>query len=386
MQILALFNPDHDMAQANGSPHYMSPQSACKFAEDAGFLLAWIFPGAYILSGNLCEDEQFSLLCQQLQQHATIISPQKIGAVAFDKVEAWGWNASLVNKLKCAGISESLLPTDAQLKCWRELSHRRLTISAMQFLQNMTDFHLQPRELQTLDEVNGFIAANRQVVLKMPWSGSGRGLRRIDGEMNEHQLGWVQQSIRKHGCVLGEKFYPVIQDFAMEFSCESKARFVGYSLFQTQNGVYQHNVLLPDGDIEQRLTQCIPLERLRGTREMLTDFINREIAPLYHGNVGVDMFVYQEDNEYKLNPAVEFNFRNTMGLLAHQFYQKYVALGKHGVMKMRYCAKRGALYQEHRQLQQQYPLIIQNHRIQQGYMSLVPVNENSAYAVQVFVN
>ncbi|MBQ7551568.1 MAG: hypothetical protein IJT04_08585 [Bacteroidales bacterium] len=389
MQILALFNPDHDMAQANGSPHYMSPQSACKFANDGAFLLAWLSPEAYIWGENVHTDEQFVSLCQQLQLDASVISPQKIGTIDFDKIEVWGWNASVVNKLERAGVSASLLPTDSQLMRWRELSHRRQTIAAMKFLQDKAGPHFHPveipRELQSLAEVNDFIDEHQQVILKMPWSGSGRGVRRIDGELNEHQLGWVQQAMCKYESVLGENFYRVVQDFAMEFSCEPSARFVGYSLFQTRNGVYQHNILMSDSEIEQLLTQWIPLEILTNIRGVLTDFINQEIVPFYQGNVGVDMFVYQEDDEYKWNPVVEFNLRNTMGLLAHRFYQKYVVLGQRGVMKMRYCAKKGELYREHRQLQQKYPVIIQNHQIHQGYMSLVPIDENSAYTVQVFI-
>lgn len=389
-QQLAIFNPEHDLALANGSQHYMAPQSALQFASDCALLPMWLFPNAAVLCDNLIPDDGFWFLCEQLHVEPNRVSSQELSRRNFAKIEPWGWNSNLVNRIRICGIDDAVLPTNAQLECWRNLSHRRLTVDAMRFLRLQSRYENQiasiPQELRRIENVKEFVSENEGAILKMPWSGSGRGLRRIEGVMTAHQEGWAQQSIRKLGSVMCERYYFVVQDFAMEFACAPTPAFMGYSLFETQNGVYQQNLLMTDVQIEQRLAQWISIELLHECCSSLLTFISREIAPHYFGRVGVDMFVYQDDEGYKINPVVEFNLRNTMGMLAHGFYNHWVSPLSSGIMRMRYFADPNLLKEENDSLKSEYPLRIESHRISSGYLSLAPINEKTHYTVQIIIN
>ena len=385
MSQLCIFNPDHDLALAHGANHYVSPTSAVKFAADAALLPLWLvedaivcvtlppLPASFMETAHRCE--------LQVQ-----IADSWHEAARCDRILPWGWNHNLARHLQKNGVPTALLPTDQQLEKIRELSHRRLSRQAMQFLRerlpDTAERPLPATELTTIDEVDHFVAQHGEVVLKMPWSGSGRGLRLIKGTMTTHQRGWAAQSIRKYGCVMGELYYTVIQDFAMEFDLSKSPSFCGYSLFTTRHGVYQENLLLSDAMMVERLSAYVKLPIIHAVRDALEEFLAYKVAPYYQGVVGVDMFVYQKDGEYFLHPAVELNLRLTMGWAAHQFYSRYVREGSVGRWRLRYLPDENALLEEDAALRSRYPLRVEQGRVVAGYLSLTPVYADTEYAVQ----
>lgn len=70
---------------------------------------------------------------------------------------------------------------------------------------------------------------------------------------------------RAAGGVVGEPIYNKVEDFAMEFYSDGKGRiiFAGYSLFRTNaGGAYEGNRLLPDAEIERRLSAYVSVAAL----------------------------------------------------------------------------------------------------------------------------
>ena len=388
MSQLCIFNPDHDLALAHGANHYVSPTSAVKFAADAALLPLWLAEDAMVcatlppLPASFMETAYRCGLQVQLADSWHEVA-------RCDRILPWGWNHNLARHLQKQSIPAALLPTDQQLEKIRELSHRRLSRQAMQFLQgrlpDTAERPLPATELTTIEEVEHFVAQHGEVVLKMPWSGSGRGLRLIKGTMTTHQRGWATQSIRKYGCVMGELYYAVVQDFAIEFDLSQSPSFCGYSLFTTRHGVYQENLLLSDAMIEQRLSAYVKLPLIHAVREAMEEFLDLQVAPYYQGIVGVDMFVYQKDGEYYLHPAVELNLRLTMGWAAHQFYRRYVREGSVGRWRLRYLPDENALLEEDAALRARYPLRVEQGRVVDGYLSLTPVYADTEYAVQCWL-
>ena len=385
MSQLCIFNPDHDLALAHGANHYVSPTSAVKFAADAACLPLWLFDDAMVLAGGEPLPDTFRDIADRCGVPLQVATswPE---AVRCDRVLPWGWNHNLARGLRKNGVPAALLPDDTQLSQIRALSHRRLSRQAMLFLQERipgtAERPLPATELTAIEEVERFVARHGEVVLKMPWSGSGRGLRLVKGTMTTHQRGWAAQSIRKYGCVMGELYYDVVQDFAMEFEVGEKPAFCGYSLFTTRHGVYQENLLLSDAMIEHRLSAYVKPSHLHAVREALEEFLALHVAPCYQGVVGVDMFVYQKDGKYCLNPVVELNLRMTMGLAASLFYRRHVGEGSVGRWRLRYLPAPNALLEEDATLRARYPLQVEQQKIVSGYLSLTPVYEDTAYAVQ----
>lgn len=389
MQLLT-FNPDHDLALAHGCNHYVPPASAVSFAEDAAAVLAWMRPDGLLLMPELEISPDYEKITECLLGDIKRVTVKELATLPIDNVLPWGWNFNLRERLKKMGVQPSALPDNAELAEIHRLSHRRTAALAMSFLRNSVSGpnRLPPpsEELHSVEEANNFLARFGRAVFKMPWSGSGRGLRRVEGEMSPHQRGWVQQSIRKYGCIMAEPYMFVVQDFAMEFLCDTLVTFQGYSLFRTHNGVYLSNLLFSDGKIEEYLSQWIDIQILAEYKQLLTQFIQTEIAPYYKGYVGVDMFVYQNDGVFLINPAVELNLRMTMGVLANRFCHQYMAPDVAGTMSVEYRAQSGELYKEHLSLNENFPPEISNGKLVKGHITLTPVSAKTHYTVRVLVS
>lgn len=365
---LCLFNPEHDYALANNSEHFVPLQSAVQFARDCAPFVRYLADNDNVLLFNPYDPQ-----------------PPDLSTIEEVEIHPWGWDRLMRRQLRAAGLPEALLPTDSQLDSLRRLAHRRITIPAMEHLrQHCPNLPLPAtaRLLTHIDEVEAFIATQRDCILKSPYSGNGRGNLYAHGEFSPTLRRQCAGVLRRQGALLAEPLYEVVQDFAMEFvTTPQEVRFAGYSLFRTQHYGYAGNELRSDADIKRILSQWVNPSTLASIREALKDFIQEAIQPHYHGCVGVDMFVYEADG-YKLNPMVEINLRMTMGMAAHLLYERFVHPHSTGVMRIEYRPKRGAMLQY---VQQQPPMTCEEGRWREGFLALTPVSEETQYCVGVEV-
>ncbi len=173
----------------------------------------------------------------------------------------------------------------------------------------------------SVEELKGFIAKHRNVVLKAPVSGSGKGIRWVADTLSHSDEGWCRNLFLRHGCVIVEQRLTLKEEFAMLFKVSAEdVEFSGYSLFYAENGAYRGNILASDGFIERRLSDRIPLHQLGQVREGLRLFLRERACGRYEGFVGVDQFFSEESG---FNPVVEINMRMTMGLLARNIYDRF---------------------------------------------------------------
>lgn len=315
---LLVFNPEHDYALADNHPHFVALRSAAKFAYDCASFMRYLSEDENVVFDAYEPfGKDFRKKFQPLQD------PQRI-----TKVVPWGWDAAVVYQLQRIGVDESLLPSKERLQRLRELAHRKTTITAMNYLKNQHP-HPEflpdtPEYLSSIQEVIGFVKKTPDAIFKSPYSGNGRGHLYAHNECNPTLLRQCEGVIKRQGGILAEKQYVVVQDFAMEFSCDRGAvTFRGYSLFHTEHYGYGGNLLMPDEEILRTLSQYINMEELQQIQSLVTQFLKQHIAPNYDGDAGVDMFVYQEDGGYGIHPFVEVNLRKTMGLAAHDIYARY---------------------------------------------------------------
>lgn len=214
----------------------------------------------------------------------------------------WGWDLRLKQSLLKQGAPEQLMPSDEQLARIRELQHRKTVMS------------LQPQAwcVYSADEVRTLLAECGRLVLKAPWSGSGRGLRWVDGVLSDHDEAWIAKTVASQRCVMAEKRQEVAADFALEFHLSAgNATLVGLSLFKTQSGVYRCNELLWDDEIRQHLQ--LP----QSVENSIRHWLRLYVAPYYTGPVGVDL-IKNSDGDFCVS---EMNLRHTMGLVAHRMLQ-----------------------------------------------------------------
>jgi len=366
---LYVFNPEHDYALANNDPHFMAPASACRFADECASFLPF-----------LANDEMFALFRPYADEK------NQIDFSRVTRIVPWGWDRLVCHQLIEAGAPETLLPSEQQLDSLRRLAHRRQTIPAMAFLRDRCP-ELQlpdsPVLLTSEQEVSDFVAQYHNVLLKSPFSGNGRGNLYAHGHCSDTLRRQTNGVIRRQGAVLGEQMYEVVQDFAMEFLCQGgTTEFAGYSLFNTLHYGYAGNVLLADRAIEERLSRWVDVLVLHQIRDLLTHYIMNNVALHYEGYVGVDMFIYQKDGIFLLNPMVEMNLRMTMGMAAHILFERFVYPEATGTMRLLYFPKTGDLkaYAD-----AQRPMLYENEKWYSGFLSLNTISETTQYAVGVSV-
>ena len=222
--------------------------------------------------------------------------------------------------------------------------------------------------------------------LKMPLSGSGRGLIWILDGITDKQTDWARRVIKTQGGVVAEPKLDRVRDFAMEFSINNgTVKFEGYSLFESAaSGAYMGNLLMSDDDIEIELSKYISVEMLHNLRASLIDKL-AYYFPHYNSVLGVDMMICNTDDGYRLQPCIEINMRMNMGLVSHNFYNNYVNSESKGIYKVEYFKNSGDALRFHQKMLTTNPAIIEGGRIKSGYMSLTPVNEDTKYIAWVLI-
>lgn len=408
MSRLYYFNPDHDLALANGSAHFQAPESATSFAEDLSLLPCWF---AEEVASEVLSDQEFSDDLNVLGLDVATIPLFSKDKIEEFKVEPWGWNLAVRKFFLSNGVSEKLLPTSERIDEYKRLAHRRLTIEAMDYLRGQSIYPdslpFSAVELTTMSDVNAFASKYPKVVFKAPWSGSGKGVFWSSGQLTPSLSGWCKRVIEKQGSVMGEVAYNRVQDFAMEFKVgRGDVSFAGYSLFFTEgSGIYRGNYLWSNEDIEAELIKYVSLDYLSWIRDELINFLREKVAKIYTGFVGVDMFVYSEtrdvrhemrdtrcetrdarcetrDIEYRINPVVEFNLRMTMGMVARVVYDRCVKKGMRGMFIIDHCPP-GELLRDHILQTEENPMEIEEGRFKKGYFSLCPITEHTVYRASV---
>jgi len=385
---LYLFNPGHDLALANGDENFNAPVSARSFAADLATLPVWYALPESVVWVEAAEADWMRNLLQFFPQLSGISVQVNPDLSEIQSLHPWGWDVSVRKSLSNIGIADALHPDDLQLDTIRRLSHRRTAVQAMQFLRednNLTALLPPPAEVLSANQIDSFAEKFSSVVFKAPWSGSGKGIYWSSGTISESMHGWCRKISGKQGCIIGEEAYDKVQDFAMEFQCENgDVSFAGYSLFHTEQGVYKNNELMSDEAIFGRLMQrWIPAKVLQAVCGQLMVFIKREIASVYTGFLGVDMFVYLRDGQFRIHPCVEINLRMTMGMVARIFYDRFVHPDKTGVFYIDHFTSAKDLNADHMQRLAHSALEVYDGRITKGYLSLNPITNKSHYRARI---
>ena len=73
----------------------------------------------------------------------------------------------------------------------------------------------------------GLLKEQKNIVAKVPWSSSGRGIRYItDGDMTDSTMGFLSRTIQLQGGIMVEPYYPKVIDFGMEFVAKKDGSIV----------------------------------------------------------------------------------------------------------------------------------------------------------------
>ena len=279
---LLIFNPSHDEALASNSPYYYPSKAAQLQAERfAGQRFPWAKDGDVCWTPGDAVDWD-----------------------AVTEIQPWGWDSLLRHQLVRAGAPERLLPSEEQIQRIRQLSSRQTVVTLLPLLRtDVAESFGKAQFCSSFEAVEHALQSWGEVVLKSPWSCSGRGVFRVNGLLTEAQQGRVRRILREQGGVEVEPFYAHEQDFAMEFSyCDGKLHYEGLNVFQTTpSGQYLSN-------LSPELLRVSP-DVLAAVRQSLQQHLPLILGADYAGPLGIDMM----QQAGKVHPCVEINLRRTMG-------------------------------------------------------------------------
>ena len=335
---LHIFNPEHDIALAANLSNFTAPHAGRQLRNDLGFLPAlWAQEGDQILvQHEESAQKAYRRVCHRLiklgiKDSLPPLNPQFTAAnhavyrQETDSIQPWGWDRAIRRELERMGFTEPLLPTDGQLEQYRELSHRRTSAQLLPQLQ-MEGTVGEAFECTTLEQVVELFRCHDHLVLKAPWSSSGRGVRFCDaprlnekGEMRNEK--WVVNILKSQGSIMAEPYYNKVKDFGMEFEADADGsiRYLGLSLFHTVNGAYVGNILATENVKRDMISRYIPVCLLDSIKQKMTEQLR---LPGYVGPFGIDMLIVKNsgdgnhNSQFFLHPCVEINLRRTMGHVA----------------------------------------------------------------------
>lgn len=327
---LHLFFPENDLALARDLAHYTPPPAAVKLRRSGATLPMW-----YGDSGDrfVAEGVNAAWYRQVERDFGTGILPYNHQPAGLEAAP-WGWSKAARQRFIDLGFSSDTLPTDVNLDTLRALSHRRTAAKVAQILEDTLDFKVAPvaREITEASALKPLVKASPSgLVVKLPWSSSGRGLVATDTSIFDSQIGNFQGMIGRQGSVMAEVRHKGVLDFAMLFTLtEGKCRYDGLSLFHnTQLGSYAGNILAPQAELERRITAHCGQAQFDAIRTTLSTAIEAVAGDNYSGPLGVDMMIVDHP-DYCIAPVVEINFRMTMGHLCRRFYELHATDGAEG--------------------------------------------------------
>lgn len=328
--ILHIFNPEHDIALSYDNKYFTPPHAGRQLRYDLDYLPAlWAKDGDCIMVGNTTSAMVHARRFMAHVQRVRFISQDEVANVAdeIESVSPWGWDSAIKFQLMKLGIHEDILPSDAELSEIRTLSNRRFSAHVLQQLQQDMQLPFLCGEafyVESIPALKEVIQSFGKVIIKAPWSSSGRGVRYIEQAMDAAITSWAARVISQQGGIMVEPYYNKMKDFGMEFFVDAAGvHYAGLSVFHTINGAYVGNSLSTEDEKRQMLAPYVDNTVLDRLAEHLTQLLNDHLKGKYQGPLGVDMMVVANQNTaadtpsgFFVHPVVEINLRRTMGHVA----------------------------------------------------------------------
>lgn len=319
MKRLLYFYPENDLALADNTPNYTAPHAAVELRQSGEQLPLWFGDDGDMVFTTGTNAMWYDAVAQSFNLKTKLWNRDRNLVPT-----PWGWSLSVRRFFERNGFNDNMMPTNDQIAWMRALSHRRVSAKLSEMLRKCLGNSIcEPAvELSEITDIHDFISQNGRSIVKLPWSGSGRGLIDSDLVPDPEFSRRTQGSINRQGSVMVEKYYPKHYDFALLYNMrESKAEFVGYSLFETDaRGVYTGNLVASDDKLLEVLSQHVDRQLIVNVAEQCSVILSELIGDNYEGPLGVDMMTVDDGTL----AVAEINLRNTMGHVAHCLSQRYV--------------------------------------------------------------
>lgn len=379
---LFVFNPDCELAIANGGKFYMPPANIQKMAEDLAFLPAWLATeGDYVLVTELPDTNFYKTVCRALKLRVFPVKESELELVPGLQGEPWGLSPKI-----CHWLAERKMKEEwrTEQKEWYSRKIAREGLIRLQGMVYGVEADILPRVCYSLEDIEKH-TGDGCYLIKAPWSSSGKGLLALNGQPGTKERQWLSGMLRRQGYLMLEKRLDKVKDFAMEFRADAQGiKFIGWSDFLVgSKGEYRGNYIGVQKNIRKELCRYLESRQIEELKQQLPGLL-QGLLPEYRGYLGVDMMIYRNaQGNYRLQPCVEINLRYNMGIVALVFSKRYLAAESQGWFTVRFFSGKGKALEEHLRMQQEFPAKYKNNRIISGYFSLAPVNETTQFIASV---
>lgn len=322
LMTLHVFNPEHDLALASGLSNFTAPHAGRRLRADLGYLPAlWAGADDCVLVEHVGQARQAwgRLRARVGGRPCQFVDKSQLGRLDISRVEPWGWDMPLRSSLIRHGVSPGACASEAEIADIRQCSHRRMAVRVQERLRMVPSV-----EVSSLEAVSRLLTPDSSspslLVIKAPWSSSGRGVRFVDSAHFDHFRGWIANVIRQQGSVMVEPYRPKVKDFGMEFEMQpdGMVNYLGLSLFTTHNGAYAGNVIASEDEKRDMISRYVPASSVDIVRAKVMDALREVLGRRYVGPLGVDMMIVSHPSVdgFLIHPCVEINLRRTMGHVA----------------------------------------------------------------------
>lgn len=312
--MIYLYNPTTDLALAAGGRTY-TPKHSVELFERKNMLLPCLYASSgdsILLLYDVLEEELIANPLYRQDLHYIKLSDLSL---KNERIFPWGWNLALRQLLLKNGYPEKLMPNEETLACWRQLAHRSTAVRLNELLSNS----FVAKEFKSIENALEYVDKEKEVMIKLPWSSSGRGILAIrEGDLKSAKRRIVD-GINNQGSVIIEKLWHKILDFATEWESDgNNITFLGYSIFETDHaGRYIKNVIASQSELINILKTRVTIDELNKLVEEMHChlkylLIDKATHP-YVGPFGVDGLITVDNN---IVPCIEINLRMTMGHVA----------------------------------------------------------------------
>ncbi len=400
-----LFNPTCEYAVANQNANWQANRILQKMESDLSLL--FLFFGRkndYVLVDKLpTADFVASLKQLEIDIPNLVLKKDALQKPNFinlpkNKLLPWGWSPASHKLLSPLKESCSIEFQNSPVFNWnhklRDIISRKFALDILTQLQTTLkcDFIL-PSEMKPIICTNqtDFEKAIKQwgkVMIKAPWSSSGRGLQPIT-KTPVHTKVWekVMGIVKEQGFALAEPLLNKAFDLALLFEIKGgKVEYLGNSYFYTNNkGQYEGNYLNGLPSTLKYRTVSFVKSAIDEIRQPLINIIeNSTMAQVYEGVFGVDTLIYtDENNNLNINPCLEINVRHTMGLLSLQL-EKLISKNKNGVFSTFYHPGK-SFYDFKNEMVEKHPLKIVDNKIETGFFPITEAYKESLFGAYVLV-
>ncbi len=398
-----LFNPTCDFATANNTVSWQPNHILQQMERDMGNLPQFLSkPEDIVLVQELPSSELLGKLKDAGFQLPSFLSVDKAltNPSCLKKVigslRPWGWSPAAHHLLQPFKPLCRREFTESPVAMWKP-AHRKLSSreTARELLINMLahfgearfiDVDFLPQICNSMDEVDQLATKWGKIMVKLPWSSSGRGLQavtRIPVHPSVKQR--IRGMLRSQGQVLVEPLLKKVQDLGFLYEATSEGiNFLGFSrFFTTAQGQYRGNYLNgypPDTSPELKIflkmaENTLPEIHLQALSDM-------KIGEVYAGPLGIDTLIFEDnDGNYLINPCLEINWRYTMGHVALQLGQ-HIESRSNGTFYT-YFSKEKPFSDFVSENMRNYPLIFIDDKLASGFLPLTEYMYNNVFGAYV---